>query len=231
MRGPLGRREPTDWRHVERYPLSALPTEEQPVNVPLALGVNWYSSFDDPVKGSDGRWWIGRDSLGYIRGGHCICAKSYNLTDVLGWWPFYDQGREGACVGFGWSRVMSLLNRKRYNAPWLYHEAQLIDEWPDTPPAEGTSVRAGGNILLDKGGITVRSTGEFGPYPREGVAAFRWATSWDEVRRTLGIPDFIGGVPLLNSWGTYYPHKVWLPDEVGERLLAESGEAAIPTDR
>ena len=29
-------------------------------------------------------------------------------------------GPEGACVGFGCSRMMSLLNRKRYDARWLW---------------------------------------------------------------------------------------------------------------
>ena len=30
-------------------------------------------------------------------------------TGGEGWWDFYDQGTEGACVGFGCSRMMSLL--------------------------------------------------------------------------------------------------------------------------
>lgn len=225
---PLGRRKPTDWKHVERFPLSAL--EEPPTNVPVALGINWYSNFDDPEKVGN-IWVIGRGSLGRVRGGHCICAKPPAVIDQMNWYSYYDQGVEGSCVGFGCSRVMTLLNRKLYNARWLYEQAQLVDEWPSTPPEEGSSVRAGLNVLQHKGGITVRRTGEYGPYLREGIAAYRWATSWDEVRSVLGVPDKSNSIPLLNSWGTSYPHIVHLLDEAGERLLNEEGEIGIVTDR
>ena len=30
------------------------------------------------------------------------------MTDQPGWREFYNQGHEGACVGFGWSRCMSI---------------------------------------------------------------------------------------------------------------------------
>ena len=52
----LGRRVPTDFEHVERYPLRALAMAEQPANVPMAIGINWYREFDTPVRGRDGRW-------------------------------------------------------------------------------------------------------------------------------------------------------------------------------
>lgn len=41
-------------------------------NVPVVIGVNWYSNFDNPQhKGTE--HWIGEGSLGHIRGGHCVC--------------------------------------------------------------------------------------------------------------------------------------------------------------
>lgn len=227
---PLGRRTPTDWQHVERYPLVALRREEQPTHVPGVLGINWYSNFDTPVK-KGSIWVIGQGDLGWVRGGHAICAKPPSITDPLAWWDFYDQGNEGACVGFSEERMMTLLNRKRYDARWLYHRAQATDEYPNTPPEEGTSVRAGLQILQSEGGCTVWNGKDYGPYAREGIMAYRWATSWDEVRQTLGVPDSANSIPLLNSWGRYYPHVVHLVDEAGERLLAEEGEFGIPTDR
>jgi hypothetical protein len=82
--------------------------------------MNWYQNFDSPqnirVNGRT-EWWIGLDKdWGSIRGGHAIVVKPDAVTDTAGWWGFYDQGDEGACVGFSSSRMMSLLNRKRYDA-------------------------------------------------------------------------------------------------------------------
>ena len=71
---PLARRAPTDWRHYEKYPLTAATTPTAPT--PVAIGVNWYEDFDTPVqKGS--RSWIGLNSkqLGKVRGAHCVCLE------------------------------------------------------------------------------------------------------------------------------------------------------------
>ncbi len=222
----LGRRVPADFEHVERYPLSAL--EETPTKVPVVLGINWYSAFDHPVNlsgtsysyGQRGEFWIARDGkLGSIRGGHAIACKPYEVGD--GWWDYYNQGSTPACVGFSCARMMTLLNRKRYDALWLYKEAQRHDEWPGEY-YEGTSVRGGCWVLKNEGPSKVLA---------DGISAYRWTLDWNEVRATLGLPDSVDGVPLLNSWGRDYPHIVRLPDEVGQRLLDEDGEAAVVTDR
>lgn len=44
----------------------------------VAIGVNWYRNFDNPVLYNNERW-IGRSSLGGIRGGHCVCL--YRMSD------------------------------------------------------------------------------------------------------------------------------------------------------
>lgn len=235
MPGPLGRRVPSDWKHVEKHPLRALRRASRPTNVPVVMGTNWYTAFDAPEK--VGRIYVvARDgNLGTVRGGHCYCLKPPSLTDLTGWWTFYNQGSEGACVGFGSSRAISLLNRKRYDANWLYHRAQEVDEFPDTPPEEGTSVRAGLSVLKDEGEIIYNSrwhsrvtyTPQFG----EGIAAFRWAITVDEIREALGVPETSSLIPFLNSWGRDYPHVTYIPDDVLDRLLREQGEAGIITDR
>lgn len=232
MPGALGLRRPLDQEHIEKYALAALPAAEQPKIVPVTFACNWYTAMDSPVKVGSGYFIAPRgESLGSIRGGHCFCLKPPSIEDLTAWWTYYNQGPEGACTGFGSSRMMSLLNRKRYDAFWLYHEAQLVDEFPDTPPGEGSTARAAMSVLKAKGHKTVRASSEYGPYLREGIAAYRWATTWAEVRKVLGIPDSQGYVPLVNSWGRDYPHIVNIPDAVGERLLAEEGEAALVTDR
>lgn len=231
MNQPLGRRAPADFRHVERFPLSALRADEQPFGVPSVVGVNWYAAFDSPVRGSDRRWRVGVGDLGRVRGGHCVCVPSAAQDDTVRWWRFYDQGSEGACVGFGASRAMSLLNRKRYDAPWLYREAQRIDEWGDTPPQEGTSVRAGLEVLRTLGHRVVLRNRVSPVTAQEGISAYRWSTSVEEWLSLLGWPN-ASEVPFLNSWGADgYPHLTWMPTETFARLLAEDGEFGFVTDR
>lgn len=231
MTGPLGRRVPTDFVHVDRYPLRALAAEARPVAVPMAIGVNWYAEFDQPVKGRDGRWRVAQDGrLSTVRGGHCVCLPPAGAHDPRSWQKFYNQGQEGACVGFGLSRMMSLLNRRRYDGRWLYRSAQLRDEWPDTPPAEGTSVRAGLDVLREVGHKVVRGVRIWQPVLQEGIAANRWATDTADVLTTLGRDDE-DEIPWLNSWGMDYPHMVYVPVSVIDRLRREDGEFGVVVDR
>jgi hypothetical protein len=244
----LGRFIPDDWRHVESYPLTALAAEDRPSRVPVVIGVNWYSEFDKPEQDEEtGEYFVargGRDSLTRIRGGHCVCLEPGGEPDLEEWWDFYDQGAEGACVGFGWSRCMSILNRELYAARWLWDRAKEIDQWPETNPGDdnGTSVRSAGDILRETGHVdwrdeysdddhTVRD--DYQAAADNGIARFRWARLVDEVHSVLGNDraDELGAVPYLNSWGRGYPRRSWMPDDVLERLMEEDGEVAIPTDR
>jgi hypothetical protein len=235
-KGALGARIPEDKPYLEKYPLTAatLPSTA----TPGVLGIPWYSNFDVPKK-DNLRWWIGRGTnLGYVRGGHAICVQPGDASalDLWLWWRFYNQGSEGACVGFSLSRALSLMNRSRYDARSLYLEAQKIDEYPETPPEEGTSVNAGCKILKTKGAKRYDSTtGKFLPWNiNSGISAYRWATSVEDIHAFLKHPtaDKLGAVPLLNSWGTAYPRKVWLPDETLDRIVfQEGGECAVLTDR
>ena len=46
--GRLGRFIPDDWGHVDKYPLSALPPDKRPTQVPVVIGVNWYAEMFTP---------------------------------------------------------------------------------------------------------------------------------------------------------------------------------------
>ncbi|MGW4486500.1 hypothetical protein ACWEOE_21965 [Amycolatopsis sp. NPDC004368] len=242
----LGRFIPDDWHHVERYPLAALPAEERPARTPVVIGVNWYREFDEPEQDErSGELFIARaGSLSTVRGGHCVCLEPGGTPDSDEWYAFYDQGAEGACVGFGWSRCMSLFNNEEYAARWLWDAAKRRDEWPETKPGDdnGTSVRAAAEVLKDVGHVKWRSKYADDTWQeregytadvKQGIRAFRWARSVDEVHTALGNKraDELGAVPLLNSWGSGYPRRVYLPDGVLARLIEEDGEIAIPTDR
>lgn len=248
MNGGLGRRVPTDFEHVQKYPLRTL-IEDQTLVIPPAgteksLGLPW-------------------------------------------WWKQHNQGQEGSCVGFGCSSMMSITNhlqRKlttgqnityRYDSHWLYDEAQLVDEWLETPPEEGTSVNAGAQILKAKGHRRVQAGWPGPPLLMHGISAYRWAGNHDEVRaaiyaglavaigvtwyenfdepqiykneRWIGLGD-LGWVRgghclsiykmsdrrkafgLMNSWGYQYP-PVWLPYDRLNQLLLDYGEILVITDR
>jgi hypothetical protein len=244
----LGRYLPDDWRHIENYPLTALPIEERPRQRPVVIGVNWYAEFDQPERDErSGRYFIARGgakTLTHVRGGHCVCLEPGGEPDRAEWQTFYNQGKEGACVGFGWSRCMSILNNDRYAARWLWDQAKMRDQWPQTNPGddEGTSVRAAAEVLVAAGHVSwsepyadddFHERAKYRPVLQEGIKAFRWAKSVDDVHAVLANPaaDEVGAVPLLNSWGTGYPRRVWMPDDVLDRLMHEDGEIAIPTDR
>ena len=232
----LGRRPPTDDRHLLRYSLttSTMPTSPTPV----VLGINWYTGFDHPTKDSRGAYWLPHagQPLGRIRGGHAICVRPDALSDV--WRSFYNQHNEGSCVGHAISRMMSLLNRERYDGFALYHAAQLADEWDDTPPADGTSVRAGCDVARKQGlWRVIRGKTQDAPTPDRGILENRWATSVDEVAACLSPADRgqailnRGWVRLVNSWGLSYP-EVRIDLDVLHRLIfVEGGEATVVTDR
>ncbi|QUH03723.1 hypothetical protein HUO13_25470 [Saccharopolyspora erythraea] len=239
----LGRFIPDDWHHVESYPLTA---RTRPVHVPVVIGVNWYAEFDEPEPDRRGVEFVARGgpaSLTAIRGGHAVCLEPGGEPDQDEWWEFYDQGSEGACVGFAWSRCMSILNKEIYTARWLWDRAKERDQWAETNPGDdnGTSCRAAAEVLASAGHVDwddsfaghnhTRRSG-YVPDAGDGIKVFRWARSVDEVHSVLGNAraDELGAVPFLNSWGTGYPHRVWMPDEVFDRLIREDGEIAVPTD-
>jgi hypothetical protein len=238
---------PPDDRHRELYPMLA-PSRvwDAPAPVPVVLGIPWYEAFyaDQLIERKDrfGRpeWWIREGDLGREVGGHAIACEpnTPKRRDTTEWWQFYDQGMEGACVGFAWSRCMSLLNRTRYAARPFYLEVQRGDPWPGgayegaDPFYEGTSTRHGGDVLRTRGHMRQRGQRVGAWDAGQGIEAVRWATSVEQVMAALGRSGE-GGPVLLNSWGRRgYPHRVRMPESVLHRVVVvERGEAAIPTDR
>lgn len=93
-----------------------------------------------------------------------------------------DQGQEGACVGFGCAQLLQSSPYRQTGIPSgfdIYHEAQRIDEFPDSE--EGTSVRAGLEVLRRLGYIS----------------AFYWASDMMEICRYI---HQYGPVVAGHSW-------------------------------
>ena len=235
---PLGRKQPADWKHVDRYPYSAV----QPLT---AVSVE-----------------------------RSLSLPAYRAI--------YDQGSEGACVGFGSSWAMSILNRKRYEPFWLWNEAKKIDEWNDTNPGDsnGTSVRAAMDVLRGQGHCRVYRGKTYDCDLMDGILENRWAQTVDEMRTSIanGIPVVIGvdwyrgfdkpiektvgkskqywlpkpeafgrwrgghcvcvygasdrleAFRMVNNWGVAYPLTL-IPYETMQKLLDDYGEATLITDR
>ena len=108
----------------------------------------------------------------------------------------YDQASEGACVGFASSWLMSIFNRRAYDARWLWNEAKQIDQWAFTNPGDdnGTSVRAAMDVLRTLGHSRVHGGRTHAPALSEGILTNRWATTVDEVRTSIadGNPVVLG---------------------------------------
>ena len=139
---------------------------------------------------------------------------------------FYDQGNDGSCTGFSASWALSIIHRQKFYALWLYKQAQLVDEFPDTPPAEGSTVRASFDVLRTQGPMRVFRSADVGPVASEELAANTWATTIDEMRAALGsgVPT-VWGISWHSSFDT--PVKVhgewWIGVDAAGKPLADLG--------
>jgi hypothetical protein len=236
MSGPLGRRPPTDWRHVERHALTAAPALEKPT--PVVMGTMWPIEADRPVQDSRGTWWIKGPFSGRSRGGHAYALEPLDGRDSKGNWLWFNQVSEGICVSEGVARAAWLLLRRRFQPRPLYDLAQRIDEWAETPPEEGTSVRAGFDVWRTTGLIPARRGEDHwekdadvdpdrSPDRTTMLPENRWALSAQEILDALGTPGR-DWATILNSWARGYPHRVRIAASDLQWLLERDGEAGIP---
>lgn len=232
MLGALGHITPDNFDHVKGLGIES----ELVVPKPVAIGVNWYTSFDSPSQLRDGSYHLpdaSKQPLGSIRGGHCVCLVPMGgvklLEQSLHWWRFYDQGPEGACEPFGHCKCVTL--EKGFTVdPWpLYDEARKIEG--TFPNGEGTTNTATVQAMQQNG--VARQTAEVATRGLkdgavERIAGVRWTKDVQEVLNALGRPG-AAAVPVSNNWGEGYPLVVWLPVSTLERLLSEEGEADSTT--
>jgi hypothetical protein len=205
----------------------------------VTLGVNWYTSFDEPKHLKDGSWHLPDvakgENLGSVRGGHCFCLVPMGqvVHDTTARWKFYNQGEEGACEGFGHARAQTILRNKLFDAFWLYDQARAYEH----NTGEGSTNRSTCAVLKASGlrqqtttTVCQRGVGD-GPVTKAfGISAYRWATTAEEVCRALSRLN-AHAVPFENSWGQDYPKETWMPVATLERLLKEEGEADCVTPR
>jgi hypothetical protein len=257
---PLGRREPTDFQHVERYPFSAVapPTV---ASVERVLRLPWWGW--SPDQGREGSCV-----------GHGV-AMERAITNIA-------QARVlGISAGRRYDPI-DLWNEAKKIDEW--DDTNPGDDNGTSVRAAYDIARTKGLcrvafMRMGEDGVPV----PFRPRPRdkaEGIERNRWAGSSDEVRTAIagGLPVAIGvnwysdfdrpvskaspgggtemwigegdlgrvrgghcvcifgasderqAVKIKNSWGAEYP-LVWMPYETLDRLINEHGEVAIVTDR
>jgi hypothetical protein len=107
----------------------------------------------------------------------------------------------------------------RYESRWLYLEAQKIDEWDDTPPEEGTSVRAGCEVLRSVGHRRWQPGSLQEPRLVHGVDAYRWATTVDEVRAAIYSN---AAVAIGVAWYSSFDHPIQRDKELWIELSADA---------
>lgn len=254
--GALGRREPTDWRHVDRFPFAAV-APATVANAEKVLRLPWWHKSHD--QGSEGSC-VGHGT-----------AMERAITNTA-------QNRLTHLV-LPTRRYNSIWIWNQAKSIDEWPDTNPGDE-------NGTSVRAAYDVLRTLGAPRVKKMAMVNGVPTpfgestvdlsEGIAANRWATTVDEIRTAIssGVPVAIGvdwysnfdnptrngrewwigdtgmlgsirgghcvclyGVSdkrqafkMKNSWGRDYP-EVWLPYIVMQKLLNDNGEAAIVTDR
>lgn len=123
-------------------------------------------------------------------------------------------------MGFSSSQMMTYLNRRRFDARWLWEEAKKVDPWEDTNPGDdnGTSVAAAMDILRTQGHRYVKRGVVGEPKPDWGIVENRWATTVDEIRTSIqnGIP-VVMGVNWLKDFDRPYQkdNREWFCGQVG----------------
>lgn len=192
-------------------------------------------------------------------------AKAASLlpTELPTWkfWmrgPVLDQGQFPHCVAFawkGWLMASPIRQGKAVDAADVYHQAQLIDEWPGEG-YDGTSVRAGAKVLtqrgfvasylftwsadeirnwiLGKGPVVLGTTwyeGMSSP-DEKGYANISGAVQGGHAYLALGYSAKRKAIRCLNSWNKSWGQygKFWLREDDLAVLLADGGEACTAVE-
>lgn len=193
--------------------------------------------------------------------------RTYKYWWASGWWG--DQGSTPQCVAYSWMHYIEdgpvthfyenndeQVEKPLFAPHQVYNEAQLIDEWPGTD-YDGTSVRAGVKVLMQKGVIeeyrwawdieTVKKALlETGPvvvgtwwytdmfYPdAKGLIKPTGTKAGGHAYLLNGINLKKGLIRVKNSWGRSWGNKgfAYIKIEDMEKLILDQGEACIALEK
>lgn len=142
------------------------------------------------------------------------------------WHENWDQGQEGACVGFGTSMMMSILNGgERYAARWLWQAAKNYDQIASTKQGDknGTTVSGACDVLRVIGHRPLIK-GELGPEtPSDGIITNSWATSTDQMRAAI---DENLSISIGVNWYTNFDRPVY-SKTTGEYVIGDGSLGTV----
>jgi len=186
---PLGRRHASDPRDAA-YPMAAI------LNFDVAVPTyRYWSGFRTHLNQTG-------DTCVANAWTHLLCdsPRSHRLADVdmdaPGW------GIPGSASDTWNTGYVDVQSGETGFRGWLYHAAQTTDEFSDTPPAGGTSVRAAAKILQQLGVLS----------------AYHWAQSIDDIAMAiLTTGPVVVGTPWYN--------QMFSPQGVDAMLVPAGGVA------
>lgn len=247
----LGRYEPSDLDHIDKYPFSTV-MDAAPVRVEkLLLLPTWHKKHNQGREGA------------------CVGFAVSMMLAILNQAQCRREGADNPYVRYNpwW-----LWDRAKEIDPWS-------DTNPGDQ--NGTTVRAACEVLRTRGHVywpDENSNAACGPEQQEaGIATYRWASGVDEGRAAIaadlpiamgskwftgfdkptyhngewwigkegsnlgymrgghaycvyGASDERQAFRIKNSWGGEYP-EVWMPYKTADFLIRENGEFALVTDR
>lgn len=138
-------------------------------------------------------------------GDTCVAnAWTHFLTDSPRTHRLWSLDRAEPVWSSGWTQdYKSVQSGEQGFRGWLYDKAQAVDEWADTPPEGGTSVRAGAKALASLGAIK----------------SYHWAAGIDDV-----VTAVLTEGPVV--MGTTWWNSMFWPDSKGQLVVdPESGVA------
>lgn len=254
---PLGRRTPADFDHVIKYGLRAVIPETPPAHVETVFRLpTWHLTHDQGHEGSC----VGhgtameraitnstQNRLARIVG---VKQRRYDPIDIwneakrVDEWPDTNPGDDnGTSVRAGYD-VMRDRGPRRVNTMVLVSGRPTPQGEKDPVPADGAVVNRWATTVDEMRAAILSAPVVIGvnwysgfdrPVQKPDGDWWLPAGELGTVRGghcvcVYGASDRRAAFRVKNSWGRSYP-LVWLPYETMGRLLAESGEATVITDR
>lgn len=148
-----------------------------------------------------------------------VPAKIEKVLDYPDYVDWYNQRKRNACTGFASSWAATICNQldetppPKYDAVWLYHQGQLIDDDPRTDPDHdiGGYIWACMDVLKKKGHRKVVNNITLDADLIHGIESYYWAHTIDDLRSAIyadrpvvfGVPwydEFSNPVRVNNEW-------------------------------
>ena len=230
---PLGRRVPSDWKHREKYPYSAVaPRTVTRVEKTLPLPryrADYNQESEGACVGFAGSWMM---SILNRRFYHARWL--WNEAKKIDEWTYTNPGdNSGTSVRAAMDILRKTGHSRRFAGKFLppaLPEGIQENRWATSVDEIRTAISKGNPVTFG-----INWYVNFDTPKRRGNF---WWIGEGELGRVrgghavciYGAADSMDAVAIVNNWGTTYP-LVRMPYATVERLLEEEGEATLVTDR